>query len=188
MILRTVVWQTLLMFFGVAQAHEQPFLHHPDTTPPSVDCNKANPFLSYHLHTLFWPSNANSTAAAKNVHVAFLQQFPEASSCTFGPTNPAPEQTTPCVFEPDFAPAGPFLTGNFAYFLPVSYHEKIIAWFLQQKAQLLQPKLKLNLLADSQPTLDFFIHPNSGCSRQDHTHSALWGGQKWELDVGVLRT
>ena len=158
----------LVLFVNMCLAHEQ-------VGNEAVDCDTVNKFQSYHIHTLFWPSSANSTAAAEDVHAQFLAEWSHPAECDFKPKDIGAEQMVPCTFEPDYAPAGPFLTGNFAYFIPISYHEKMIAWFLKQKS-----------LGAAKNKLDLFVHPNSGCSRQDHTNSALWGGNKWELDVDSL--
>ena len=42
------------------------------------------PFQSYHIHTLFWQNNGNSTKAAERLEAAFMEAFNltyEANSC-----------------------------------------------------------------------------------------------------------
>ncbi len=154
--------------------HEQPYMSK------SVDCSGPVEFKSYHIHTLFWQNNVNSTAAAEAIYTDFKNEW-TTKECAFTPMDVGESQKVPCLFEPDYKPAGPFLTGNFAYFVPVSYHEKLTSWFLQQKSQ-------PGVLGSQKNKIDLFIHPNSGCSSQDHTTSAVWGGNRWELDVDALHS
>ncbi len=30
------------------------------------------------------------------------------------------------------------------------------------------------------------VHPNSGCETEDHSSWALWGGNRWELDMTIF--
>ena len=49
------------------------------------ECTTSIPaFQSYHIHTLFWQNNGNSTKAAEKLEAAFMEEFNltrEANSC-----------------------------------------------------------------------------------------------------------
>ncbi len=64
---------SLLLLFcilSVSLGHIQPGMNYSISDPAA--CNE---FLSYHIHTLFWPSNKNSTANAENLQVKFMNEF-----------------------------------------------------------------------------------------------------------------
>ena len=69
----------------------------------------------------------------------------------------------------DYQAAGPFVTAQTASFIPIEYFTEAASWMMQHRG-----------------ALDIFVHPNSGCSLQDHIHHGLWGGNKWEVDPAVF--
>ena len=67
-------------------AHEQPNLSsylglyyddlHLSCEPVTVESHhEPLPFLSYHIHTLFWPSNNDSVSHSTNLKNAFMESF-----------------------------------------------------------------------------------------------------------------
>lgn len=54
-----------------AHAHVQPGLPRFS----DEECRDGQPFLSYHIHTLFWQNNANSTNAALALQDEFAKHF-----------------------------------------------------------------------------------------------------------------
>ena len=132
-------------------------------------CGPKAIFESYHIHVLFWPSNSNSTAAAIELRKSFANEFQVTQDCPISPADPAPRQRTICAFPVDMEPKGPFLTGQWSFFIPLDYFAETTAYIMQHRG-----------------TLDSFIHPNSGCTTDDHTTWSLWGGSQWELDTSIF--
>ncbi len=83
---------------------------------PGLKCSKAErrPFLTYHIHALFWQSNNNSVSAATGLKTDFGEHFginEEMNRCNFEAGDVEPQQTELCFFETSMEPSGPFLTG-----------------------------------------------------------------------------
>lgn len=92
-------------------------------------------------------------------------------NCTMGPANPAPGYPM-CVFPVNMDPVtghGPFLTAEYAFFVPKEDLQRATNWMVQHRG-----------------VYDVLIHPNTGCHVQDHTDWAMWSGNKWELDTSVF--
>ena len=125
---------------------------------------------SYHIHVLFPPSNALATNAAMDLQRQFMTAFDltSAGNCTMSAGDPAPNATM-CAFEVDWEPAGPFLTAQYSFFVPVTQYEAAVSWIVRHRGK-----------------LDVLVHPNSGCEVEDHTAWALWAGRPWELDTSVF--
>jgi DOPA 4,5-dioxygenase len=146
---------------------------HPNTSLASgLSCTDGTipPFQSYHIHILFWTNNKKSIEMAENLLLKFMDRFSltsEKNMCKFGPGNL--EETDMCVFETDYAAAGPFLTAQTAVFVPISMYEEAMAWMIKYKG-----------------VLDMFAHPNSGCGLMDHVSHGLWAGNKWEVDASIF--
>ena len=141
-----------------------------------IKCSKQEyrPFISYHIHSLFWPTNNNSISSANNLKSAFGEHFGlsednDENHCNFEAKDVEPQQTELCFFNTDLEPIGPFLTAQWSVFVPKKYYEESVEFVMQHRGE-----------------LDIFVHPNSGCSTNDHTSAALWGGNKWELDTSIL--
>lgn len=84
-------------------------------------------------------------------------------------SSPQEEQTELCMFDTRYEAFGPFLTGQWSVFVPTDKYQKSMSWILSRRGE-----------------LDIFIHPNTGCSTLDHTTSAQWAGNKWELDTSIF--
>ena len=85
-----------------------------------------------------------------------------------GPVDPAPEEPM-CVFNVDMEPSGPFLTSQFAFFIPKDDFTVAQEW------------MRLN-----HGDYDVLYHPNTGCHVQDHIQWSMWSGDKWQLNTGVF--
>ena len=127
--------------------------------------------MSYHIHTLFWQMSAESVTKAMEFQQAFFDEFElnGVEICTFEAPDPQPNIEDICAFEIDWMPSGPFVTANFAFFVPKGHYEKAVSWSMQNRGD-----------------LDIFVHPNSGCHVEDHIKWSVWGGNKWVLDVSVF--
>ena len=152
-----------------ADAHAQPGM----VALPSAECDGDNiDFQSYHIHVLYWQNNQNSTDLALKLRKDFISKFEldeTADACTFSLGEPMPEQKKICIFDVDTEPAGPFVTAQYSFFIPTDFFQVTTAWSVAHRT-----------------VLDIFIHPNSGCSLQDHLHFGMWSGTKWELDPSCL--
>ena len=52
---------------------------------------------------------------------------------------------------------GPFPSGEWSMFVPVSYYANVMPWFTQNRGE-----------------FSFLIHPNTGCEYEDHSKWTLW--------------
>ena len=109
--------------------------------------------------------------AAISLQDDFLKQFNltrESNTCPFAPGDVQPNSPM-CVFPTDYTAAGPFVTAQTALFIPVADYQSTVSW-----------------IAPRRGSLDVFVHPNSGCSLNDHLHDAFWSGTRWELDPSIF--
>ena len=64
---------------------------------------------------------------------------------------------------------GPFPTGEWSMFVPVSYYAQVMPWLVQNRGE-----------------FSYLIHPNTGCEYEDHDSWALWAGMKWPLNMAIF--
>jgi hypothetical protein len=85
----------LLSFLGACLAHVHPGVK----IIGDISCADIPPFQSYHIHTLFWQNNKNSTKAAETLLTKFMDEFhlDDSNMCKYNPGNLA--ETELCVFE-----------------------------------------------------------------------------------------
>jgi aromatic ring-cleaving dioxygenase len=141
--------------------------------PSDLTCDDLPPVYSHHIHVLFWQNNNDSVNAAFALRAAFMTQFQltdKDNTCdehkVWNTTHPIPL----CMFTPDFPnPEPPFLTSEWAAFVPLENFQETVLWIMQQRG-----------------SLDVLVHPNSGCEINDHRDWPLWGGMKWELDISIM--
>ena len=146
-------------------------LPHSSSTPSNKSCETTDvPLSSYHIHVLF-PSDAAKVREALALQLGFMEAFSLIGepNCTMSAGDPAPLVKEMCAFEIDWAPAGPFLTAQYSFFVPSLQLTKAMAWTVRHRG-----------------TLDVLVHPNSGCEVEDHTRWAMWGGNKWEIDTSIF--
>ena len=109
----------MLLFLVLLYLFSSCTAHVTNMDRPLRPCDPTNPsFFSYHIHILFWQTNANSTAAALALRDSFAKEFNVQQHCPIEAGDPAPEQHTICYFNPDMEPAGPFLTAQWSFFIP----------------------------------------------------------------------
>lgn len=162
------MWRILVLVAAqlfLASAHVQPGVR------AMGSCADHPPAQSYHIHVLFWQTNTNSTNSALKLQDEFLANFgltKESNTCPFEPGSTEPDAPM-CVFSTDFEPAGPFLTAQTALFIPVADYQRTVSWIVPRRG-----------------SLDVFVHPNSGCSTNDHVYDGLWAGNKWEIDSSIF--
>ena len=122
-----------------------------------------SPARSYHLHVQFVAGAAASTAKALKLRRAYASKWGN-KTCTglF-------DQGGPCLYPVDRAPNGPFISGNWAAFLPTENYEAVLAWITRRRGD-----------------LSIFFHPNSGHVVHDHFRYSTWVGRPWPLNVEPL--
>eukprot|EP01099_Mayorella_cantabrigiensis_P005162 TRINITY_DN4046_c0_g1_i4.p1 TRINITY_DN4046_c0_g1~~TRINITY_DN4046_c0_g1_i4.p1 ORF type:complete len:168 (-),score=45.45 TRINITY_DN4046_c0_g1_i4:86-589(-) len=64
---------------------------------------------------------------------------------------------------------GPWPSGEWSMFVPLSYFAQTIPWFTQNHGE-----------------FSLLVHPNSGCEYEDHSIWALWAGEKWPLNFNIF--
>merc|ERR1712010_56126 len=139
---------------------------HPTVYNTNPDCyHPFAPFYSYHIHVLFISNDNASTSFALDLRKQFEQTFKPGAPC-----DGLFHQDRLCMFDTEMDPNGPFLTAQWAAFIPLEYYANTTNWIMQHRGP-----------------LDFVVHPNSGCSLADHTDWAYWGGYRWKLDTSVFR-
>jgi aromatic ring-cleaving dioxygenase len=157
----------LFLLVPTVDAHSHPNVN----ALTDFECGKFPAFESYHIHVLFWQNNAESTAAALKLRSDFMIEFGlnETSTCEMLPSDPAPTEKDICFFNTAYGPAGPFLTAQYSFFIPINYFQMATSWITPRRT-----------------ILDIFVHPNSGCGLQDHIHYGMWIGSKWEIDPSTF--
>ena len=85
---------------------------------------------SYHLHVQFVAGATASTARALNLRRAYAAKWGNRT-CTglF-------DQGGLCLYPVDRAPNGPFISGNWAAFLPTETYEAVLAWITRRRGDL----------------------------------------------------
>jgi aromatic ring-cleaving dioxygenase len=140
------------------------------------------PFLSYHVHVLFWGNNATSTASAQ----AFLHDFAR----DLAPGGSLPNCTdngsaliypgggergagmAMCFGGSQPGPIGPFLTAQWYAAFGLDALGAVMPWLMRHRAEY--------------ALTDAFVHPVTGCDTQDHLKRSVWLGHKWQLDPSGL--
>ncbi|KAK3282323.1 hypothetical protein CYMTET_9933 [Cymbomonas tetramitiformis] len=171
--LKAQVALLLLAVLALADAHP-----HPVRSEKGCTCEPgAKAFESYHIHVLFYAdgieqfsSNSHSSKYARALRSDFIERF-NAPECD--ETKPIFNLTALCAFAVDKTGAGgsanaaPFVTPNFAIFMPVNRYTDVVPWMMANRGD-----------------LDFLVHPNTcgfTCSPQDHLLWSVWGGRKWDV-------
>jgi len=139
---------------------------HPSFVQRNVTCADNPPFLSYHIHILFWQNNANHTAGALTLREKFVTAFKLAD---VAPCRDLFFDDNMCMFETDFEPVGPFVVAQWAVYILPNDYQRTVTWMAQNRGN-----------------YDMLVHPNSGCETEDHTAWALWGGKSWDIDFTIF--
>ena len=128
-------------------------------------------FYSYHIHVLYWQHNEDSVTESMALQNKFIKTFgidPKAP-CDDSETTHGIEPSL-CIVDRDEDHAYcPFLTTEWAAFVPPANLSALVPFFTQNRGN-----------------LDVVIHPNSGCEVLDHLTWPVWSGNKWELDSSCL--
>ena len=147
------------------------FLCH-STIYPGVERNETcyNPepakIYSWHYHVLYWQTNEEHSKGAYVIRDKFIAEFKDklGPDCT-----DLFHQDHLCMFEPERQPDGPFLTAQWAVFIPNENFAEVVPWILQHRGN-----------------YDVLVHPNSGCELEDHSWWAMWGGKPWDINLDAM--
>eukprot|EP01108_Squamamoeba_japonica_P006750 TRINITY_DN5518_c0_g1_i1.p1 TRINITY_DN5518_c0_g1~~TRINITY_DN5518_c0_g1_i1.p1 ORF type:complete len:280 (-),score=36.34 TRINITY_DN5518_c0_g1_i1:37-834(-) len=132
------------------------------------DGNVTPHFYSYHIHVLFAQKVPAQVAAARALQTRFAEQFAASAECTSQADNTTHPPQQVCHLDWEYS-ARPFLTAEFAFFIPPQHFAATVPWIMANRG-----------------SLDIFVHPNSGMEVNDHMEWGLWGGDKWRLDPTAL--
>eukprot|EP01060_Flectonema_neradi_P002218 TRINITY_DN1134_c2_g1_i2.p1 TRINITY_DN1134_c2_g1~~TRINITY_DN1134_c2_g1_i2.p1 ORF type:complete len:255 (+),score=40.32 TRINITY_DN1134_c2_g1_i2:47-811(+) len=128
-------------------------------------------YWSYHIHVLYWQHDQNSVDEAMALQNKFIKAFnidPKAA-CDDSESTHGVEPALCIVDRDEDHPYCPFLTTEWAAFVPPQNLSAMIPFFTQNRGN-----------------LDVLVHPNSGCEVWDHLTWPMWSGNKWELDGTCL--
>jgi aromatic ring-cleaving dioxygenase len=146
-----------------------------------VECTGNNqtapkpPIQSYHIHVMFWPNatqgpGAHSADNAMRLRQDFFDHFGlddnDECKAMFGMDDMC---WFPVDWEPGVGLAAPFVVPNWPIYVPMDRFAEAMPWISQHRGD-----------------LDVLMHPNSGCMRDDHEYNAMWSGNKWEINLGIL--
>ena len=146
-----------------------------------VDCPGNNksaalpPITSYHFHVMFWPNatqgpGAHTADLAMRLRQDFLDHFgvDDSDECAT-----MFDSVDMCVFPVDWEPgvglAAPFVTPNWAVYVPLDRFTEAMPWISQHRGD-----------------MDVLMHPNTGCNVEDHQLWSMWSGNKWEINLGAF--
>ena len=89
-----------------------------------------SPARSYHLHVQFVAGAAASTSRALKLRRAYADRFGNRT-CTglF-------DQPGLCLYPVDHAPKGPFISANWAAYVPTETYEAVLAWITRRRGDL----------------------------------------------------
>ena len=131
------------------------------------------PALSYHIHIVFDLADPTSLPAAIALRDAAREQF----SNLLGPDcDGRYDNGRLClIFDHEISEVlvgGPFFSGEWSMFVPVSYSNAVLFWFTQHYK--------------SVPTASLLLHPNTGYEYEDHGEWALWAGGAQAINMVIF--
>jgi len=143
---------------------------HPSrvSLPENMTCEDLPPFQSYHIHVHFWQKNKDSVAGALALRSRFISEFGVSESLPCDDSHLG-QPTYLCMLDVDYEPTAPFLTSEWAVFVPVGLFSVTVPWIMSHRGQ-----------------YDVLVHPTSGCEIEDHRDWSFWCGNKWELDLSIM--
>jgi aromatic ring-cleaving dioxygenase len=122
--------------------------------------------LHYHVHLFYHQASMVNTEGARRIRDKFIEVFRDKLG---PPCNSSFHINYLCMFEDIDKPDGPFITAQWAVFLPIANFHEVTSWFLQNRED-----------------YDVLIHPNTGCEIEDHSWWALWAGNKMDINYDAF--
>ena len=131
------------------------------------------PALSYHIHIVFDLSLPESLDAA----IVLRDESRAYFSDMLGPDCDGRfDNGHLClIYDHDIAEVldvGPFPSGEWSMFVPVSYVDAVLFWFTQHYKEV--------------PSGSLLLHPNTGYEYEDHSIWALWAGDAWTINMDIF--
>eukprot|EP00048_Salpingoeca_helianthica_P016443 m.232346 g.232346 ORF g.232346 m.232346 type:complete len:203 (-) comp18678_c0_seq1:38-646(-) len=175
--------------FGCTHVGAHPTLY-PEVAPETCQNWPPPRIHSYHIHVQYMGNNANSTAQALALRNQFIETFKPNGTC---PTQY--HQDFLCMFTVAPAPSGPFVTAQWAAFVPPAFFHDTVTWIIQRRRQVgwidaacRRDRPGPTRCGVERPSFSVLIHPNSGCEYEDHSHYTLWGGQPMPINMDAMDT
>ena len=149
--------------------------------PANLTCADNPPFLSYHVHVLYWSNNATSAANAFALRDEFVRDLAPAAglpNCTADgsaliyPGEGEGPGMKMCWGGAQPGPVGPFLTAQYYIAFGLGEFASVMPWLMRHHRDF--------------PLADVFVHPVTGCDTQDHMERSVWLGHRWQLDPSGL--
>jgi len=146
-------------------------LSHPTKYPKqtSVNCSAPATIMSYHIHIVFSIMDDGQIQRAEDLRSQAREYFaPMLGEDCDGRYD---EGRLCLIYDHNITQPGPgpWPSGEWSMFVPISYYEQTIPWFTQHRGE-----------------FSLLVHPNSGCEYEDHSIWALWGGEPWPLNFDIF--
>jgi len=159
------IFFALLVLVTLASCHPT---RYPNTA--YVNCSAPPEILSFHIHIVYMLTDDGQIERADALRSTARDYF----SDLLGPDcDGRYDNGVLCLIYDhdinDTLHGGPFPSGEWSMFVPVSYYAQTIPWFTQNHGE-----------------FSLLVHPNTGCEYEDHSDWALWAGDKWPLDLGIF--
>ena len=146
----------------------------------ALTCDDNPPFLSYHVHVLFWQNNATSVANAKRLYLDFASSHaagPLPNCTSDGSALIYPGKGTGASMKMCFGgvalhAVGPFPTAQLFWAVGLNEFGAVLPWLMRHN--------------EAYEFTSVFVHPVTGCDTQDHMDRSLWLGRRWPLDPSGL--
>eukprot|EP01099_Mayorella_cantabrigiensis_P003228 TRINITY_DN24_c0_g1_i4.p1 TRINITY_DN24_c0_g1~~TRINITY_DN24_c0_g1_i4.p1 ORF type:complete len:229 (-),score=39.81 TRINITY_DN24_c0_g1_i4:201-887(-) len=155
-----------LIFVVCAFAHPTKYPH----LRANANCSAPPEILSFHIHIVYIVTDAGAVQRALQLRDQARAHFADL----IGPDCEGlyDEGRLCFITDHDFTQfaGGPWPSGEWAMFVPVSYYAQTVPWFTQHYGE-----------------FSLFVHPNSGCEWEDHATWGLWGGEPWLLNTGIFK-
>jgi len=170
-----MVFRSLLTVALVTRAAGHPTFHSGFDPEPYVSHGEVPPFHSYHVHVNYVQNSQIATKCAALLHEAFATRFNLTDvECQGGPLTP---QSHMCLYpwsaEKGDKFGGPFVSGNWAAFVPLEKYQEVVEWVAQHRQ-------------DGPIALDALFHPNSNYPLKDHMRWSTWAGRAWPINYESL--
>ena len=132
-------------------------------------CDETTKILSWHIHIVYTLTNPEEYKKAMALRDKAREYFKDY----IGPDCTGRFDTGVLCFINDHKfdevlLDGPFPSGEWSMFVPVSYFNLVVPWF-----------------AINRGDFSYLVHPNTGCMWEDHSIWAFWVGQAWPIDLTI---
>ena len=153
----------------------KPVLNHKDAK--EVNCRATPSIISYHVHITYMLTNPDEVTAAESLRGLALEEFadllgddPICQGTKEDESGRYDNGRLCAIYDhPLNTTLGPFPIGEWSFFVPVHYYNRVVPWFTQNRAN-----------------FTLLVHPNTGCEYEDHSIWAHWTGPAWNLDMSIF--